>query len=202
MFTGIVREVGTVRSVQRIPGGLRLGIAAGQILKGMKTGDSIALEGVCQTVVARDEDGFMVEVLPETLRRTTLGDLRPGQRINLEPSVGLGDRFGLGTVRARRTRASDTILRIAASPGILVQLVERGSVAVDGISLTVVSLLDDAFTVALIPHTLQVTTLAEKKVGDRVNLEADLIIKAVQRWLDPALGENRLTEERLRELGF
>ena len=212
MFTGIVREIGTVRSVRRIPGGLRPGIAAGPILKGMKTGDSIALDGVCQTVVALDRGGFEVEVLPETLKRTTLGGLQQGQRINLEPAVGLDDRFGghlitghvdaVGTIRARRARTGDTILKIAAPSVIMPQLVERGSVAVDGISLTVVSLLDDAFTVTLIPHTVQATTLAAKRVGDRVNLETDLIIKAVQRWLDPARGKGRLTEERLKQLGF
>ncbi len=212
MFTGIVREIGTVRSVRRIPGGLRPGIAAGPILKGMKTGDSIALDGVCQTVVALDRGGFEVEVLPETLKRTTLGGLQPGQRINLEQAVGLNDRFGghlitghvdaVGTIRACRSRTGDTIMKIVAPSVIMPQLVERGSVAVDGISLTVVSLHDDSFTVALIPHTVQATTLAAKRVGDRVNLETDLIIKAVQRWLDPALGKGRLTEERLKQLGF
>jgi len=212
MFTGIIQETGTVRSVRRIPGGFRLTVAAGRILEGMKTGDSIALDGVCQTVVALAGGSFQVEVLPETLQRTTLGSLRPGRRINLEPPVGLDDRFGghlitghvdgLGTIRARRSRTGDTILRIGAPPGILAQLVERGSVAVDGISLTVISLFQDAFAVALIPHTLQSTTLAAKRVGDRVNLETDLIVKAVQRWMDPALKRGGLTEERLKELGF
>jgi riboflavin synthase len=212
MFTGIITEMGTVRSVRRIPGGLRLTVSADRTLEGMKTGDSIALDGVCQTVVAVDRDGFTVEVLPETLKRTTLGGLRPGRRINLEPAVGLDDRFGghlitghvdgLGTIRARRPRTGDTLLRIAAPDGIMTRMVERGSVAVDGISLTVVSLLREAFTVALIPHTLQATTLVRKRVGQRVNLESDLIVKAVQRLLDPALGRGRLTEKRLRELGF
>jgi riboflavin synthase len=212
MFTGIITEVGTVRSIRRIPGGLRPWIATGKVLEDLRTGDSIALDGVCQTVVAVEEGGFEVEVLPETLKRTTLGSLRSGRRINLETAVGLNDRFGghlitghvdgLGTIRARRPRTGDTVLRIAASGGIMDQVVERGSVAVDGISLTVVSLLAGAFTVALIPHTLQATTLAAKRTGDRVNLETDLIVKAVQRWLDPALGEGRMTEKRLTELGF
>jgi riboflavin synthase len=212
MFTGIVRELGTVRSVRRIPGGLRPRIAAETVLKGMRTGDSIALDGVCQTVVAVGEDDFQVEVLPETLKRTTLGNLRPGRRINLEPAVGPDDRFGghlitghvdgLGTVRDRRPRTGDTVLRIGAPAPIMAQLVERGSVAVDGISLTVVTLFDQAFTVALIPHTLQTTTLTGKRTGDRVNLETDLIVKAVQRWLDPALRKGGLTGKRLAELGF
>jgi len=212
MFTGIVREIGTVRSVRRIPGGLRPWIAAGKVLKDIRAGDSIALDGVCQTVVAIEQDGFEVEVLPETLQRTTLGSLRPGRRVNLEPSVGLDDRFGghlitghvdgLGIISARRPRAGDTILRIAAPTGMMVQMVERGSVAVDGISLTVVSLFPEAFTVALIPHTLRATALADKRVGQPVNVETDLIVKAVQRWLDPTLGKGRLTEKRLTELGF
>ena len=212
MFTGIITEVGTVRSVRRIPGGLRPRIAAGKVLEDLRTGDSIALDGVCQTVVAVEEGGFEVEVLPETLKRTTLVGLRPGRRINLEPAVGLNDRFGghlitghvdgLGTIRARQSRAGDAVLRIAAPGGIMAQLVERGSVAVDGISLTVVSLLPGAFTVALIPHTLQATTLAAKRAGDRVNLETDLIVKAVHRWLGPTLGGGRMTEERLTDLGF
>jgi riboflavin synthase len=212
MFTGIIRETGTVQSVKRIPGGLRLTITAGRILEGMRPGDSIALDGVCQTIIALSDEALSVEVLPETLGRTTLGTMRPGARVNLEPAMGPGDRFGghlitghvdgLGNIRARRPRAGDTILRIGAPAGIMAQLVERGSVAVDGMSLTVVSLSNDAFTVAIIPHTLRTTTLAGKRVGDAVNLETDLIVKAVQRWLDPALSRGRLTEERLRELGF
>jgi riboflavin synthase len=212
MFTGIIREMGAVRSVRRIPGGLRLEIAAEEILKDLKAGDSVALDGVCQTVVALRKGAFQVEVLPETLRRTTLGALRPGRRINLEPAVGLNDRFGghlitghvdgLGTIRARRPRTGDITLRIEAPAGIMAQLVERGSVAVDGTSLTVVSLRDGIFTVSLIPYTLQATALAAKRIGDRVNLETDLIVKAVQRWLDPALKTTGLTEKRLMELGF
>ena len=212
MFTGIIREMGSVRSVRRIPGGLRPRISAGSILEDIKTGDSVSLDGVCQTVVAVGEDSFEVEVLPETLRRTTLGGLRPGRRINLELPVGLNDRFGghlitghvdgLGTIRARRAGAGDAVLEIGVPAGIMTRLVERGSVAVDGISLTVVSLFQDAFAVALIPFTLRSTTLADKGVGERVNVETDLIVKAVQRWLDPSLKESRLTEERLRQLGF
>ena len=133
--------------------------------------------------------------------------LPPGRRINLEPAVGLDDRFGghlitghvdgLGTIRARRPRTGDTLLWIAAPAGIMTRMVERGSVAVDGISLTVVSLLREAFTVALIPHTLQATALARKRIGQRVNLESDLIVKAVQRWLDPALSRGRSCIENL-----
>jgi len=212
MFTGIVVETGVVRAVQRIRGGLSLTVAAERIPRGLKPGDSIAIDGVCQTVVALGDDAFSVEVLPETLGRTTLGSMRRGDRVNLELAVGPDDRFGghlitghvdgLGIIRARRPRTGDTILRIDAPAGILTQLVERGSVAVDGISLTVVSLSGSTFTVALIPHTLRTTTLAGRKVGDRVNLETDLIVKAVHRWLDPGRSRGELTEDRLRQLGF
>jgi riboflavin synthase len=217
MFTGIVKDIGTVRSIQHIPGGLRLTITVGRMWAGMNPGDSIALNGVCQTVVALGKGTFSVEVLPETLKRTTLGRSRPGERINLEPAVGPSDRFGghlvsghvdaVGTVRGRHRRTGDTVLLIGAPAVIMTQLLERGSVAVDGVSLTVVSLHEDAFTVALIPHTLRTTTLADRKVGDAINLETDLIVKAVQRLLDPHFfehlsGKGKLTEERLRQLGF
>jgi len=212
MFTGIVVETGVVRAVQRIRGGLGLTVAAERALRGLQTGDSIAIDGVCQTVVALGDDIFSVQVLPETLGRTTLGRRRRGDRVNLELAVAPDDRFGghlitghvdgLGIVRARRPRTGDTILKIGAPAGIMAQLVERGSVAVDGVSLTVVSLSGSTFTVALIPHTLQNTTLAGIKVGDRVNLETDLIVKAVHRWLDRARSSGELTKDRLRQLGF
>jgi riboflavin synthase len=212
MFTGIVKDLGTIGLVERIPGGLGLRITAGKILERLHPGDSIAVNGVCQTVVDIGSGFFSVEALQETLRRTTLSRLRTGDRVNLEPSVGPEDLFGghlvaghvdgLGVIRARRRRAGDVLLQIGAPAGIIAQVVERGSVAVDGVSLTVTAVRGDAFTVALIPYTLRETTLGNRKANDPVNLETDVIVKVVQRLLGPILGNKDLTEERLQELGF
>jgi riboflavin synthase len=212
MFTGIARERGTVRSVETIRGGLRLTIDAQESLRGLKLGDSIAVSGVCQTVVALGRSSFSVEALEETIRRSTIGNLRSGDMVNLEPALGpegfLGGHLvsghvdGVGHIQSRRQRAGDTLLQIRTGPHILAQVFERGSVAVDGISLTVTAVSGDGFSVALIPHTLENTTLAMKRAQDAVNLETDMIVKAVQRLLHPYLQTRGLTEERLRELGF
>jgi len=212
MFTGIVREKGQVISQAQVPGGLRLRIRAGQSLEGLRMGDSMAINGVCQTVVSRDQISLTVEALAETLARTTVGSWRAGDWVNLEPAVRPQDFLGghlvtghvdgVGTVQGRTSRAGDVLFRITAPGELLAQIYPRGSVAVDGISLTVVAVDGQNFSVALIPYTSGQTTLALRRAGDRVNVETDPIVKALQRLLGSTPQGRRLTEERLRELGF
>lgn len=212
MFTGIVREMGKIMGVERIPGGVRLKIQAQESLSGMRVGDSIALNGACQTVVATDQISFCVEALEETLRRTTIGRWKTGDVVNLESPLGFNDLLGghvvtghvdgVGLIRARVRRAGDLLFHIQPPEELLAQIFERASVAIDGVSLTVVGAWGDRFSVALIPHTQKETTLGGLEIGDGVNLETDMIAKAVQRLLDPYLMNRGLTKERLEKLGF
>jgi riboflavin synthase len=191
MFTGIVEEVGRVRSIQTAPGLTRLHLEAQRVLPGLTVGDSVALNGACLTVVARDEGSFAVEATPETLRRTNLGQLQPRDGVHLERPLAAGDRLGghfvqghvdaVGTIAARRPEGEAVLATFTAPAEVLRYVVPKGSIAVDGVSLTVVDVLPDGFTVALIPHTQQVTLLTEKPLGSPVNLEADILAKYVAR---------------------
>ena len=194
MFTGIIEEIGTVRAVTRKGDVTRLEVAAALTLEGSDLGASVAVSGVCLTVVARAHDGLAFEMGPETLARTSLGALRPGGAVNLERplrfggSLGghlvLGHVDGTGAVEAVSRVESTARVRIALRDrGLAPLLVLQGSVAVDGVSLTVASLDDAAFEVMLIPHTLAVTTLGRLAAGQAVNIETDVIGKYVQRSL-------------------
>jgi riboflavin synthase len=194
VFTGLVEDIGAVERVEPGPDSRVLTIrpralAADQLA----IGESVAIDGVCLTVTARAQGGFTVLAGEETLRRTTVGDLAPGAPVNLERALRLGDRLGghlmqghvdgVGVIETRREADSNLVLEFRAAAPILRYVVEKGSIAVDGISLTVVALADYSFAVALIPHTLGATTLAGKSVGTRVNLEVDMIAKYVERLL-------------------
>jgi riboflavin synthase len=184
VFTGLVEEGGRVAEVRPAGGGARLAIAASAVLEGLRVGDSVAVNGACLTAVEVSGDGFAVDCVAETLRRTALGALGSGDRVNLERPMRLGDRLdghlvqghvdGVGTVRAARSEGESTVLEIAPPAGLMRYVVEKGSIAVDGVSLTVAERLADAFTVALIPHTMAVTTLGPGAVGRAVNLEVDV----------------------------
>jgi riboflavin synthase len=194
MFTGIVEELGTVRGVHPIGGGARIEIQATHVLDDTSIGASIAVNGCCLTVVELGEGGFAADAVTETLDRTSIGALAPGDPVNLERPVRLQDRLGghlvqghvdaVGTVRGR-TREDDGSQRVefAAPPDVLRYVVEKGSITVDGVSLTVAAVADDRFAVAVIPHTLAVTTLGTKSDGDPVNLEVDVVAKYVERLL-------------------
>ena len=186
MFTGIVEELGTVQSRQ----GARLRIGARAVLDDVEMGASIAVNGTCLTVVGWDEDAgwWEADVVDETYDRTALGALEPGHRVNLERPVRLSDRLGGHLVQGHVDAVGEIVtaaphLRVRTEPDLLRYVVEKGSITVDGISLTVVEAGDDSFTVAVIPHTMDVTTLGHKGPGDLVNLEVDVTAKYVERLL-------------------
>jgi riboflavin synthase len=184
MFTGIVEELGTVVAVA--PDRVRL--SASTVLADAEVGDSIAVDGCCLTLVEMGEGWWDADVSAETLKRTALGDLQPGDRVNLERPVRAQDRLGGHIVQGHVDGVGEIVepaldLRVRMPRDLLRYVVEKGSIAVDGVSLTVVDVLDDGFTVALIPHTARVTTLGLKGPGDPVNLEVDVTVKYVERLL-------------------
>src|SRR5438105_14952 len=188
MFTGIVEELGIVRGVQPVGGGARVEIAATEVLADAAIGSSISVNGVCLTVVEVGEGGFAADAVTETLRRTALGRLGPGDRVNLERPVRLDDRLGGHLVQGHVDGVGEVVraapeLQVRAPVELRRYMVPKGSIAVDGCSLTVVETLDDGFTVAVIPHTAEVTTLGLRTPGDGVNVEVDLVAKYVERLL-------------------
>lgn len=195
MFTGLVEECGRVLALEPVGDGIRLRIAASTVLDDVTMGASIAVNGVCLTVVAFDDESFSIDAVPETMDRSSLGSLEPGSAVNLERSVRAHDRLG-GHIVQGHVDGTTTITRIDALEdgsfeyhfGLDEQtaryVVEKGSITVDGISLTVASLSDDGFSIAVIPHTAAVTTLGERAVGDVVNLEVDVLAKYVERQLN------------------
>jgi riboflavin synthase len=182
MFTGIVEELG---SVQQREGG-RFTFTATTVLEDMKIGDSVAVNGCCLTVVEIGEGWWRADAVEETLQRTNLSDLRQGDPVNLERPVRLADRLGGHLVQAHVDAVGEIVspvpeLRVRAPRDLLRYVVTKGSITVDGCSLTVVEVFDDGFSVAIIPHTSEVTTLGRRGPGDRVNLEVDLVAKYVER---------------------
>jgi len=193
MFTGIVRELGTVVSFD----GSRLVVAAPETAPGAAVGDSVAVAGVCLTVVEAEEGRLAFDAVPETLSRTALGRLGSGSAVNLEPSLRVGDQLGghvvqghvdaVGSVRSVAPEGDGRRVWIDAPETVVRYCIEKGSIAVDGVSLTVAAFDDDGFEVALIPHTLAVTTLGRLAAGDEVNLEADVLGKVVERLVGARL---------------
>lgn len=206
MFTGIVEEVGRVKSAGRG----RLAISAQQVLEGTKPGDSIAVNGACLTVIEIGDSAFSIEVMPETLRRTSLGNLRPGDPVNLERALAVGGRLGghfvqghvdgTGKLLSLTPEGGAVLVKVAATTPVLRYVVEKGFIAVEGISLTVVERDSASFTVSLVGFTREHTTLNTKRPGDSVNLEVDIIAKYVEQLANP--GKSALTAEFLREHGF
>lgn len=210
MFTGIIEEKGSI--VELAPTG-KLKVAASRVLEGTGIGDSIAVSGVCLTVVELDDAGFTVDVTPETMRQSALAGLRTGSPVNLERSMGAGGRFGghmvnghvdgVGTIRGMRREANAVVIEVAVHAELSRYMVPRGSVALDGISLTVVEVSEGRFTVSVIPHTLEQTTLSEARPGTTVNIEIDIIAKYVEAFLNRKSGEGRGgIEEALTQGGF
>lgn len=215
MFTGIVEELGTVRGIQRKPEGAALEIQASEVLTDAKVGDSIAVDGACLTIVSLIPEAFATDVSAETLRRTTLGERKVGEQVNLERSLRLSDRLGghlvlghvdeVATICAWKDEGDASLMRVTISDNTRRYITYKGSVTVDGISLTVSNVSEDSFEVALIPHTKAVTTLGTKRSGASVNLEVDLIARYIETLLknsDEGSGWTEQTGSETLNLSF
>ena len=213
MFTGIIEEVGSVHSI----GGGRLTVRAAKVLQDVQLGDSIAVNGVCLTVTRFDSGSFDADVMPETIRRTSLAELKKGSPVNLERALTLQSRLGghivsghidgTGEIVKFADEGNAILMTVSADSSLLRYIVEKGSVALDGISLTVAQVTDSDFTVSLIPHTREVTNLGSKKVGSPINIETDVLGKYVEKMLKgsspvPAKAQSNMTLDFLRENGF
>lgn len=216
MFTGIIEEVGVVKSIRMGAQSAVITIQAEKVMEDIHVGDSIATNGVCLTVTSFDKNSYSVDVMHETLRRTNLGTLKSGSRVNLERAMAADGRFG-GHIVAGHVDDSGTItsmekddnaiwITIRTTPAVLKYIVEKGSIAIDGISLTVARVDDKSFAVSVIPHTGANTTLLEKKPGDTVNLETDMVGKYVEKLLRYEESEEKpqsgITMDFLKSHGF
>lgn len=213
MFTGIVEETGVIAAVEPRGSGARLRVEARVVTEDLREGDSICVSGVCLTAVDISSGAFFADISRETMERTTLGDARPGFPVNLERALAAGGRLGghivqghvdgIGVVRAMEDRGGDWWMEVEAPPELARYLVYKGSVAVDGISLTVARVSGSVFAVAVIPHTWRNTTLRSTRPGMRVNIETDILAKYVERLLSRMeTAPEKLTVEKLRELGY
>lgn len=224
MFTGIIEEKGRLQRVLSGNVSGSIDIEAAKVLEGSQIGDSIAVNGVCLTVTALRPNGFTADVMPETLKRTNLGGLKKGAEVNLERAMAAGGRFGghivsghvdgTGTILSLKPDGNAVWVSIKTEPAILQLIVEKGSICIDGISLTVAYVDDNEFRVSIIPHTGSETTLLKKKPGDIVNLENDIVGKYIQKLMQPygfteasaggsdTGGNSGLTMEKLLECGF
>ncbi len=221
MFTGIIEEVGTVKGFAINGSSGRIKIKAKKVLEGTKLGDSIAVNGVCLTVVTMQSDGFEADVTRETVNRSGLAELNVGDSVNLERAMLMGGRFGghivsghidgTGTLLSKKRVENSIVVTIEANKNIINGIVEKGSVAIDGISLTVAELTDSTFSVAVIPHTGEETTLISKNPGSTVNLENDVVGKYVERFMgfytgkdsaEDSSAKSELTLDKLIENGF
>ena len=194
MFTGIIEATGSIRRVAPKGGGTSVSIETAKPLAALKLGESVSVNGACLTVTGMRGRQFTVELSPETLRRTTLGKATTGDRVNLERALRVGDRLGghivqghvdgVGKLEAITPDREWSLYRFAAPAALVPYLVDKGSIAIDGVSLTLFECKGPRFTVALIPHTLAVTTLGRRRPGDRVNVEADILLKQIAAMLD------------------
>lgn len=214
IFTGIIEELGIIKNIERGINSSRISVQAEKVLEDVHIGDSIAINGVCLTVTSFDTASFVADVMAETLAKTNLNELSAGKRVNLERALRLSDRLGghlvqghvdgVGTISKREKLDIAILFSIKAAPEVLAYVVRKGSIAIDGISLTVVDVFADSFTVSLIPHTAAVTTLGFKEPGDTVNLETDIIGRYIEKLITRDKKENKsdLSLGFLAEHGF
>ncbi len=210
MFTGLIEEMGTVKSIKRRADSIELTVSGKEVIKDMRKGDSVSVNGVCLTVTSNQlpVTSFKVDVGTETLRRTSLGELRIGEKVNLEKALKMGERLGghfvtghidgVGIIRKRIKEGDTFLFELEAPNEIMNYIIPKGSIALDGISLTIVDFNKNRFSVSIIPHTLEVTTLGFKKVGNKVNLEADMIGKYVVKLMK----EKGITLDFLKRYGY
>ncbi len=215
MFTGIIEELGKIRSVSLAGNSGVIAVSASKVLEGTKIGDSIAVNGVCLTVISTERDGFTADVMAETVRRSNLGGLQAGDYVNLERAMAADGRFGghlvsghidgTGTIKAYKREENAVWVTVETKPEIMRLIIEKGSVCIDGISLTVARVQEGSFQVSVIPHTGSETTLLKKRLKDVVNLENDIVGKYVEQLLRPKNSEEPpkksggMTMEFLRE---
>ncbi len=213
MFTGLIEAVCTVKSVRQGENSMLLSIDLGELAEDGKIGDSIAINGVCLTIAKLEGGIATFELSGETLAKSTLGKLKPSSQVNVERAIKATDRFGghivqghidgTVTIKAIDKRGQFADMKFAAQAELLEAMVVKGSVALDGISLTIASMDQNSFTIALIPQTLKKTTLSKIKIGDVVNIETDIIVKTIKKQLEKILPQKQsLSAEKLKELGF
>lgn len=217
MFTGLIEEVGKIKSLTKAGDSIVLKIEAAEVLKDVQLGDSIAVNGICLTVTAYDKTLFTVDVMPETVYRTNLKDLNAGSLVNLERAMSPNKRFGghfvaghvdgVASLVDKRPQDNAVYFKFKIEPALTAYMIPKGSIAIDGISLTLVDVTNDTFTVSIIPHTLGKTNLAAKQLGQTINIEVDMIgkfvEKAVKNMLNSSNGTNtNITEQFLKENGF
>ena len=206
MFTGIIEEIGTVAAIRRGNQSVALSVSCHKVLEGTKIGDSIATSGACLTVTSLSDGGFTADVTPETMRRTAFSSLQPGTRVNLERALTLSSRLGghlvsghidgTGRIVEKRNVGNSVEISVSADSGLMKYILEKGSVAIDGVSLTVAAREAGRFTVSVIPTTAAETTILERRIGDMVNLECDMVGKYIEQFLKEADGE--LSVEKLK----
>lgn len=214
MFTGIIEEIGSIAAIKKGGSETRLVIEGEKIFGDLKTGDSVAVNGVCLTAAEISGRTFTADVMNETLNRSSLAALKPGSHVNLERAMAADGRFGghivaghvdgTGTIKAVNRDGNAVWYTVSADSSIMRYIVEKGSVAIDGISLTVAKVTADSFSVSIIPHTAEETVLSEKKCGDIVNLENDIVGKYVEKLMSTAddKKESRITRDFLARYGF
>jgi len=212
MFTGLVEEIGMIRAATRQQGGVRFVVSAQRVLEGLKIGDSVAVSGVCLTVIKKGSARFEVDAVQETLQRSALARWTEGTAVNLERALAVGGRVGghfvqghvdgIGRVQDLQTRPPGYWLTLQLSGDCAALCVEKGSIAIDGVSLTIAQVKEEVISLAVIPHTAEHTTLRYKQIGDEVNVETDLLGKYVQRLLTGGRPASGLTMEKLSDWGF
>ena len=212
MFTGIIEEIGVIERIAYGTKSVSLRVKAHKVLEGTHVGDSISTNGVCLTVTTLDNSSFTADVMPETMNRSALGELKIGSPVNLERALQLSSRLGGhlvsghidGMARVSKRVADDNAiwLTIEANNKLLRYIIEKGSIAIDGVSLTVATVDDRSFQVSIIPHTQNETTLVHKPIGSMVNIENDMIAKYVEKWMKGDSSSSNITLDFLKENGF
>jgi len=214
MFTGIVEEVGLIENTKSIPGGISFKVCAFKVLEDIAINDSICVDGVCLTVTKFEKEGFWVDAVGATLQKTTFAEIKNGSEVNLERSVKLNDRLGghlvqghvngIGTITEIHKLGENYLVRIAIPEDLRKYLIKEGSIAINGISLTIADVNENIVSISIIPHTWKNTTIKHKKISDNVNVEIDILAKYVEKLLtkDKSDQKKSITENWLKELGY